>query len=140
MTGFLTSYKNVFDAVKAIVQTKSSIKTVILGEQITLGELPKAIINAEGSPIDQATMGSMLSVKVNFSVVCVIRDYAPKDWFIDIIPVMADVVDAVLADRTLKGTVMDVTPTAFYPGEIKFDDKILFGGVVKFQAELLHTP
>lgn len=140
MTGFLTSYKNVFDAVKAIVQTKSSIKTVILGEQFTLGDLPKAIINAEGSPIGQAAMGDVLSVKVNFSVVLVIRDYAPQDWFIDIIPVMADVVDAILADRSLKGTVMDVTPTGFYPGEIKIDDKLLFGGVVRFQAELLYTP
>lgn len=140
MTGFLTSYKNVFDAVKAIVQTKSSIKTVILGEQFTLGDLPKAIINAEVSPIAQAALGSSLSVKVNFSVVCVIRDYAPKDWFIDIIPVMADVVDAILADRSLSGSVLDVTPTGFYPGEIKFgDDKVLFGGVCRFQAELLYT-
>ena len=118
----------------------SSLGTVVLGEQFTLGALPKAIINAEGSPIDQATLGSMLSVKVNFTVVCVIRDYAPKDWFIDIIPVMADVVDAILADRTLKGTVMDVTPTAFYPGEIKFDDKLFFGGVIRFSAELLYIP
>ena len=65
-----------------------------------MGDLPKAIINAEDSPIAQAALGSSLSVKVNFSVVCVIRDYAPKDWFIDIIPVMADVVDAILADRS----------------------------------------
>jgi hypothetical protein len=118
----------------------ASLKTVILGEAFTLGDLPKAIINAEGSPIDQATFGSTLNVKVNFSVICVIRDYAPKDWFVDIIPVMADVVDALLADRSLKGTVMDVTPTGFYPGEIHFDDKILFGGVCRFQAELLYSP
>jgi hypothetical protein len=118
----------------------ASLKTVVLGEQFTLGDLPKAIINAEGSPIDQANLGSVLSVKVNFSVVCVIRDYAPKDWFIDVIPVMADVVDAVLADRSLRGSVMDVTPTGFYPGEIKFDDRLYFGGVVRFSAELLYTP
>ena len=118
----------------------ASLKTVILGEAFTLGALPKAIINAEGSPIDQATLGSMMSVKVNFTVVLVIRDYAPKDWFTDIIPVMADVVDALLVDRSLKGTVMDVTPTAFYPGEIKFDDKLFFGGVVRFSAELLYIP
>ena len=167
--GFLNSYRNVFSAVKSMLtyvpaiphvpavpahdglpevpevlavpaSGVASLGTVVLGEQFTLGALPKAIINAEGSPIDQATLGSMLSVKVNFTVVCVIRDYAPKDWFIDIIPVMADVVDAILADRTLKGTVMDVTPTAFYPGEIKFDDKLFFGGVVRFSAELLYIP
>lgn len=167
--GFLTKYQAVFSAVKSMLtyvpavpyspavpahdgipevpevlavaaSGVASLKTVVLGEQFTLGDLPKAIINAEGSPIDQANLGFMLSVHVNFSVICVIRDYAPKDWFTDIIPVMADVVDAILADRTLKGTVMDVTPTAFYPGEIKFDDKLFFGGVVRFSAELLYTP
>jgi hypothetical protein len=166
--GFLTKYQPVFSAVKTMLtyvpaipyspaipshdglpevsevlavpaSGVASLKTVILGEQFTPGDLPKAIINAEGSPIDQATLGSMLNVKVNFSVVCVIRDYAPKDWFVDIIPVMADVVDAILADRSLKGTVIDVTPTGFYPGDITFDDKILFGGVVRFSAELLYS-
>lgn len=166
--GFLSKYSAVFTAVKSMLtyvpavphaaaipahddvpevpevlavpaSGVASLGTVILGEAFTLGVLPKAIINAEGSPIEQATLGSMLSVKVNFTVVCVIRDYAPKDWFIDIIPVMADVVDAILADRSLRGTVMDVTPTAFYPGEIKFDDKLFFGGVVRFSAELLYS-
>jgi hypothetical protein len=166
--GFLVKYQAVFAAVKtlltyvpAVVHVPAvpahdglpevpevlavpasgvaSIKTVVLGEQFTLGDLPKAIINAEEAPISQANLGAALSVHVNFSVVCVIRDYAPKDWFIDIIPVMADIVDAVLADRSLRGSVMDVTPTGFYPGEIKFDDRLYFGGVVRFQAELLYT-
>ena len=168
--GFLSKYSAVFSAVKSMLtyvpaiphvpavpahddvpevpevlavpaSGVASLKTVVLGEQFTLGDLPKAIINAEGSPIASAAMDDMLSVKVNFSVVCVIRDYAPKDWFVDIIPVMSDVVDAILADRSLKGTVMNVTPTAFYPGEIKFgDDKVLFGGVVRFSAEIWFTP
>jgi hypothetical protein len=167
--GFLSKYQAVFNAVKTMLtyvpsvpysptvpahdgipevpevlavpaSGVASLGTVVLGEAFTLGALPKAIINAEGSPIDQATLGSTLSVKVNFSVVLVIRDYAPQDWFVDIIPVMADVVDAILVDRTLKGTVMDVTPTAFYPGEIHFDDKLFFGGVCRFSAELLYTP
>jgi hypothetical protein len=141
MVGFNSIYQNVFAAVVTALGTKTSIKSIILGEAFSLGDLPKVIINAEGSPIDQATLGSTLNVKVNFSVICVIRDYMPKDWFIDIIPVMADVVDAILADRSLRGTVMDVTPTGFYPGEIKFgDDKVLFGGVCRFSAELLYTP
>jgi hypothetical protein len=140
LTGFLALYKAVFDAVKVAVQTKTSIKTVILGEQFTLGDLPKAIINAEEAPIQQAAQGALLSVKVNFSVILVIRDYTPQDWFTDIIPVMADVVDAILADRTLGGTAMDCIPTGFYPGEIKFNDKILFGGQVSFVADVLFIP
>ena len=104
--GFYTSYKDVFDAVKAAIETKSSIKSVLLGEQFTYGQLPKAVINALPSPISQETLGELLEVKVNFSVILVINEYQPKDWFQDIIAVMADVVDAVLADRTLGGKVV----------------------------------
>src|SRR5665647_1458703 len=89
--GFLNSYRNVFSAVKSMLtyvpaiphvpavpahdglpevpevlavpaSGVASLGTVVLGEQFTLGALPKAIINAEGSPIASATLGSMLSV------------------------------------------------------------------------------
>ena len=138
--GFYDDYKAVFDAVKAAIQTKNTIKTVILGEQFTMGDLPKAIINAEPSPVGPLEMGDYLSVKVNFSVVLVILTYEPKDWFTDIIAVMGDVVDAVLADRTLTGKAQNCVPTGFAPGEIKFQDKTFYGGVVRFQAEVWYAP
>jgi hypothetical protein len=49
---------------------------------------------------------------------------------------MADTVDAVLADRTLGGKVADCIPLGFAPGEIKFDNKLFYGGEVRFQAVL----
>ena len=60
MTGFYTSYKAVFDAIKtALVYVAAvgevpahgveSIGSVVLGEQFTHGNLPKAIINAESA-------------------------------------------------------------------------------------------
>ena len=136
--GFYTAYKAVFDSVRAQIEKKSTIKTVILGEQFSLGNLPKAIINAEASPVSQATLGSLLQVRVNFSVVLVVLEYEPKDWFTDVIKVMADVLDAVLADRSLGGKAKDCIPLGFAPGEIKFQDKLLFGGVVRFEALLLY--
>jgi len=155
--GFYTEYKAVFDAVKAALvyvpavpaegevpevpaHGVASIKTVVLGEQFSLGALPKAIINAEPASIGPAEMGDMLSVKVNFSVVLVILEYEPKDWFADVISVMGDVVDAVLADRTLGGKAQNCIPTGFAPGEIKFQDKLFYGGVVRFQAEVWYAP
>lgn len=138
--GFYTTYKAVFDAVKTQIETKSAIKTVVLGEQFTVGNLPKAIINAEPSPISQAALGSLLQAKVNFSVILTILEYAPKDWFTDVIEVMADVVDAILANRTLSGKAKDCVPTGFAPGEIKFQDKLFYGGVVRFEALLLYQP
>jgi hypothetical protein len=167
--GFLSPYKAVFNAVKTMLtyvpavpyspavpahdgipevpevlavpaSGVASLKTVVLGEQFTLGDLPKAIINAEDTTFEQATFGSTLNTKINFSVILVIRDYKPQDWFIDIIPVMDDVIDAILADRTLRGTVMDCIPTKKFPGDITFDDKVLFGGIIRFSAELLYSP
>jgi hypothetical protein len=138
--GFYDSYKAVFDAVKAAIETKGTIKTVVLGEQFTLGALPKAIINAEPSRIGQATMGELLEVKVGFSVVLVILEYEPKNWFTDIISVMSDAVDAILADRTLADSAFDCIPTGFAPGEIKFNDKLFYGGVVRLEAVVHYAP
>jgi hypothetical protein len=108
-----------------------------VGEQFSYGDLPKAIINAEPAfPIAPLTMSAMLDVPVFFSVVLVVREYEPKDWFEDVIKPMGDVVDAVLADRTLGKKVKDVYPVGFAPGEIKFQDKLLFGGIVRFKAVL----
>ncbi len=95
--GFYTTYKDVFDAVKEAIEKTSSIKSVLLGEQFSYDYLPKAVINALPSDVSQAALGEALEVKVNFSVVLVINEYEPEDWFADIITVMADVMDAVLA-------------------------------------------
>jgi hypothetical protein len=164
--GFYTDYKAIFDAVKTTLvyvaavpevpavpahdeepeipaipaipaKGVASIKTVLVGEQYSYGNLPKAIISAEPSPINPLSMGKMLNVSVVFSIILVIREYEPKDWFEEIIKPMGDVVDAILADRTLGRKVKDCYPIGFAPGEIKFEkDKVLFGGIVRFQAVL----
>jgi hypothetical protein len=138
--GFYSSYKTLFDAAKDAITTKSAVKTVVLGEQFTLGALPCAVINAEPSTMTPGEMGALLDVSVNFSVVLIVREYEPQDWFTDIIAVMGDVVDAILADRTLGEAVKDCYPVGFAPGEIKFQDKLLFGGIVRFKAVLWFVP
>jgi hypothetical protein len=135
--GYYTSYKAVFDAIKTAVESKESIRTVILGERFTVGSLPKAIINAEPSPIGQAAMGEFTETRVRGSIVLIILEYEPEDWFNDIIAVMSDCVDAILADRSLGGVVFDCSPTGFAPGEIKFKEKTFYGGVVRWEA-ILH--
>ncbi len=151
--GFYSNYKGVFTAVENALtyvaadeesgtpaRGVAALKTVVLGEQFTLGDLPKAIINAEPAPVQPLEMGDTLQVKVNFSVVLVILEYEPTDWFTDVISPMGDVVDAILADRTLSGACQDCTLTGFAPGEITFKDKLFYGGVVRFRAEVWHTP
>ena len=136
--GFYGAYKDVFDAAKAAIEKKSSIKSVLLGEQFSYDLLPKAVVNALPSGISQGALGDLLEVKVSFSVVLVISEYEPKDWFQDIISVMADAVDAVLADRTLGGKAADCVPVSFAPGEIKFENKLFYGGEIRFQAILYY--
>jgi hypothetical protein len=137
---YYDDYKAVFDAIKTAIETKESIKTVILGERFTVGGLPKAIVNAEPAPIGQAAMGAFTESMVRGSIVLVILEYEPKDWFTDIIAVMGDCVDAILGDRTLGGAAFDCSPTGFAPGEIKFKEKTFYGGVVRWEAIMHHEP
>ena len=140
MTKYYDSYKAMFDQVKAFLQTLSSIKNVVLGENFKVGDLPMAVINPEPTDISQAVFGSMLENKITFSVVLMIRETEPTNWFGDIVSIIGDVVDKILSDRTLNSTVKDVLPTFFSPGEIRTQNKLYFGGVVRFEALLLFTP
>ena len=148
---FYDSYKAVFEAVRTVLDYVPSqeespsrgieaLKTVILGEQFNFGELPKAVINAEASEIRPLEMEKRLEVSVAFTIIIVVQEYEPKDWFEDIIKIMSEVVDLILANRTLEGTLKDCIPVAFAPGEIKFQDKLLFGGVIRFRGVFWFEP
>jgi hypothetical protein len=140
MTKYYDAYKAVFDRVKANLETVSSIKAVVLGEQFRLTELPLAIVNPEPTEISQAAFGGILDNKIGISIVLMIRETEPSDWFTDIITVMGDALDKILSDRTLNNTVRDVIPTVFGPGEIRTQNKLFYGGVLKFQALMFFTP
>ena len=137
---YYNAYKAVFDRVKADLEAVSSIKAVVLGEQFRLTDLPLAIINPEPTEISQATFGSMLDNKIGISIVLMIRETEPSNWFTDIISVMGDALDKILSDRTLNNTVRDIMPTVFGPGEIRTQNKLFYGGVLKFQALMFFTP
>jgi hypothetical protein len=137
---YYDSYKALFDRVKVDLEAVSSIKRVVLGEQFKVTELPMATINPEPTDIALAALGTMLENHVTFSVIVMIRETEPSDWFADIISPMGDVMDAIIADSTLNGTVKDVNPIFFSPGEIRTQGKLYYGGVVRFEALLLFTP
>jgi len=112
----------------------------VLGEQFKLTNLPLAIINPSASSFTQAEIGDTLTNTLNFEVLVLIRETEPENWFTDIISPMSDVVDAVLADRTLNGKVKDCMPTSFEPGEIKMFNRLYYGGLIRFKALLHYTP
>ena len=140
MTKFYDVYKAPFDKIKTVLEATGTIKQVVLGEQVRVTQYPYALINAEPSPIQQGALGDLLKASIKFSVVLIVRETEPEDWFTEVIKVMGDAVDAVLADRTLGGKVQDCIPTAFAPCEIKMQNKLFYGGAVHFEAWLFYEP
>lgn len=139
--GFYETYKAVFQNVKSIVQGVKAIKQTVLGERFKLTTLPLAIINPTSTRLEQAVIGAnILKASIGFDVILIVRETEPKDWFDDVISLMGRVFDAVLADRTLKGSVLDVYPSTFTPGEIRFTEKVYYGGLVGFEALLNYQP
>ena len=138
---YYDAYKAVFDRVKTDLEAFSAtIQNVILAEQFRVLELPMAVITPDPTDIAQAVFGTTLDNRVNMSVVLLIRETEPTDWFNDIVSVMGDVVDAILADRTLDGKATDIFPTLFAPGEVRTSGKLYYGGIVKFRALMFFTP
>jgi len=140
MAKYYDLYKAVFDQVKTALQTVTTIKTVVLGEQFRVQDLPMAIISPDPTDIEQAAFGSMLDNNIRISVVILIRETEPANWFTDIVSVMGDVVDKILTDRTLSNVVRDAIPTMFSSGEIRTGGKLYYGGVVRFRALMFFTP
>jgi hypothetical protein len=140
MTKYYDSYTAVFNALKTDLEAVSSLKNVVLGEQFRITSLPMAVVNPEHTDIKQGAFGALLENRINFAVILMIRETEPSNWFADIVSPMGDVMDKVLNDRSLGGTVKDTTPTLFSPGEIRTGGKLYYGGVLRFQALLYFTP
>jgi hypothetical protein len=137
---FYASYKAVFDDVKRNLEAVSSIEEVITEERFTVSNLPLCAVNMDETNIERGAIGSMLACSINFSVIVLVMETEPEDWFEDIIKIMGDVLDAIVADNTLSNSVVDVWPTMFTPGEAYIKDRRYFGGVIRFQALMHFTP
>lgn len=138
---FKTSYWSVFQQVEAKLKTISSVKQVALGEEFTVQKLPLAIVTPNISPITQAEIGKPLMVTVKFDVTVVVKEVEAAKKLEDVITVLADVFDGLIADRKLNGKVLDLTPTVFAPLRVGFPtQKWYVGGVISWEALVYHTP
>jgi len=150
---FYTAYQAVFSAVKAVLDYVPAVpgepsvpasgvaKTVFVGENFSLTpDTPVILIDASSSSVAPLEMGRALDVTVRVNLLILVRESAPADWFDGIIDVMGDVVDAILADRTLGGAVKDVYPTNFSPGSISYRSKTFYGGQVTLEGVIYFEP
>ena len=137
---YADAYTAVFDAVQTDLEAVSSIKNVVLGGQFRITSLPMAVVNPMVTQIKQGAFGTLLENRIQIEVVVMIRETEPANWFADLVPTMGDVMDAILGDRTLGGSVKDTTPTVFAPSEIRTQGKLYYGGVLRFEALMHFTP
>jgi hypothetical protein len=165
---FYNAYKAVFSAVKTVldyvpafpgvpgvpahdgepeipevpeVPASGVAKTVFVGENFALTpDTPVILVDASTSSVKPLEMGSALEVTVRLNLLVLVRESAPADWFDGVIDVMGDVVDAILADRTLSGAVQDIYPTNFSPGSISYRSKTFYGGQVTLEAVMYFEP
>ena len=138
--GYYESYKAVFDQIEAVISGLANISQIVTGRRFRVQSLPLAIINPRETKISQAEIGDMLQNEIEFDVILIVRETEPTDWFAEVLDPLGDVVDAILADRTLNGTVKDVIPTLFSPGEITFQNRLYYGGLARFSALMFYTP
>ena len=138
-SALFTQIQNVFAYVKSQVENLSSIKSVNVGEQIRIGQMPYGIINLDPSPCRDVAQ-NVIQVELTFTIVIVIREAAPENWFTDIVSPMCDAVAAVLKDRSLNQTVKNVSLVNFAPMEIKFNNRLYYGGAVRFTALMHYLP
>ena len=141
--GFYGSYKPVFDDVKTKLEAIDSIQRVVMAERFTVTDLPMCVVNMDETPIGRLTIskvGPKLALNIGFSVIVFVMETEPTDWMTDIISIMGDVFDALVADTRLSGTVLDAWPTFFAPGEAYVKDRLYYGGIIRYQALMHFTP
>jgi len=138
--GYYESYKAVFDQIEAVISGLANISQIVTGRRFRVQSLPLAIINPRETRISQAEIGDMLQNEIEFDVILIVRETEPTDWFAEVLDPLGDVVDAILADRTLNGTVKDVIPTLFSPGEVTFQNRLYYGGLARFSALMFYAP
>jgi hypothetical protein len=162
---FYNAYKAVFTALKGVldyipavpgvpgvpahdeepeipeVPASGVAKTVFVGENFALtSNAPVILIDASPSSVAPLEMGSALDVTVRMNLLVIVRESAPANCFDGIIDVMGDVVDAILADRTLNGAVKDIYPINFSPGLISYRGKTFYGGQVTLEGVVYFEP
>lgn len=126
-------YQTIFNRIETILKGVASIKTVSVGGALRLEELPLALVTPRETSLTPAAMGTLSECRLTFDVLLFIRETEPGSLLDDIVPAMGDALDT-LNHNTLDGTVDDLYPILFAPGEITYLNKLYYGGLIRFEA------
>jgi len=139
--GFKAVYTAIFDDLEATIKALSSIKQVIYKKEGrgVIRELPCVFINPGRwllEPADSMNVASLntYALDIRGTLVVLIRESDPDNWFDEIIDPISDIVDAIFADQTLGGTCDLAWPNAGGPGEVTLNNKLYYGGSIDIRT------
>jgi len=134
-----TAYEAIVTKMVALLEGISTIKKVFAGKtsSFRLSKLPLAIIEPPEEEATKISLDQFLLVGT-FDVYIIIRETVPANWFSDISALTGAVIDAVMADRTLTGSVKDIHWTFHSPGQITVSNKLFYGGIIRFKTQRFY--
>jgi hypothetical protein len=131
--GLKDFYSGFFASIKNIISWVESIKKVNVGEALRISELPMAIVLPRETRFP-AMITKQFQCRITFDVIIVIRETEPSNWFDDIVQPMGDVFDALLSSADLT-----LIPLLFSPGEITAQNKLYYGGLLRFEGIIYYS-
>jgi len=139
--GFEAVYTAIFDDLEATIKALPSINQVIYKTEGrgVIRKLPCVFINPGEwamEPADPMNVASVntYALEIRGQLVVIIRESDPKDWLDEIITPISDIVDAIFADQTLGGTCGMAWPNRGGPGDIRFNNKLYYGGSIDIRT------
>lgn len=137
---YFTSIDAIFDRITTDLQAVTSIKQVVKGKQFKIYTLPIAVVEPETGDMGQATLGSRIETDIYWNVYLIIKETEPADFFDTAYSLIGDVIDKILSDRTLNGTVLDTTPVNHAVGAILHENRSYYGARVRFKTKFFFSP
>lgn len=139
--GYNAAYENIVTQVAALLSSIDSIKKVWKGKSsaFRLTKTPMAIIEPPEETAYKETT-DLFRLEGVFDVYIIIRETEPENWFTEISAITGAVIDAVMANRTLNKAVKDCWWIFHSPGQITIDNRLFYGGVVRFQETRFYPP
>jgi hypothetical protein len=127
-------YEGILNAFKTEVEKDASIQQVVYTQRMTKLPLPTAIIEPREAKITVQEIGTPLWWSIPIDVILIVWEEEPENWMSSIVYPLGDIVDNIIDDRTLGGSVLEIVPTYFSPATIEYGKRWYWGGRVTFEA------
>lgn len=135
-------YYEIITKLRAILEGKGY--TVVEVEPWKYSDAPLAIISPALIGFETIAQRDAFAYTAGIDITLILRETEPEDWFADVVSKLWAVVDAIIADATLGGTVKWIYPVTVAPGRIskageRPPTKLYYGGLITLNAQRLYN-